>query len=177
MHRLSSRNVRYASRQDLLFQRQHSPKVEKLINRAGPGDATHSKLAPSPDFSVRSLRDIYDHFISLRENDESTQQFYFIVADRAKFTDEGVLYVCLDICNERNGEVGVARCPVDMADWRGAGLYYRFWECREMQEAANIEFSPREDPEKQYDTQSEATWLRTIYRCYSLVEKRESDTA
>ncbi|KAF3051718.1 hypothetical protein E8E11_005058 [Didymella keratinophila] len=67
--------------------------LERLVNKIGSGDATHSKLAPSPDFDGRSLRDVYDHFITSRENDESIQPFYFIVADKFDFREEGVLGV------------------------------------------------------------------------------------
>lgn len=150
-------------------------RLEKLVNKVGSGDATHSKLAPSPDFTGRSLRDIYDHFITFRENDESTQPFYFIVADKADFRDEGVLCVCLDIYNEGDGEVGVARCPVDMADCWGAGFYYGLSEWEEMQDAEQTEYGPEEDHEKEYDTRCGPIRLRSMYGWYSLVEKGESE--
>lgn len=145
--------------------------LERSINKVDSGDATHSKLAPLPDFTGRPLRDVYDHFITLRENDESIQPFYFIVADEVDFKEEGVLVVCLDRHNEGDGEVGVARCPVDMADWWGAGFYYDLSQWEELQEAEQVEYGPLEDPEKEYDTRPGPIRLRSMYGWYSLVEK------
>lgn len=143
----------------------------KRINNIGSEDANHSKLAPDPDFTGRSLRDVYEHFITLRDEDESIQPFYFIVADKVNFEEEGVLGVCLECNNEGDGSVGVARCPVDEADGWGADFYYGFVEWEEMLEAEELEYGLEEDPEKEYDTRPGPVRLRGMYGWYSLVEK------
>jgi hypothetical protein len=64
------------------------------------------------------VRDVFDAFLALREEDQSVQPFYFVVADRADFGKEGVLGVCLDVGQEGEGDVGVARCNVEWAgEW------------------------------------------------------------
>ncbi|KAF3040542.1 hypothetical protein E8E12_008934 [Didymella heteroderae] len=148
-------------------------RLEKLINRVGSGDANHSKLAPTPDFTGCSLRDMCNHFIAVRESDESVQPFYFIVTDNANFQTEGVLGICLDCNNGGDGDVGVARCPVDMVDGRGAGLYYGLAEWEETQEAEQLEYGPDQDPEQERDTRPGPVQLRSTYGSYSLVEKGE----
>lgn len=156
----------HSSRQDL----------EKLINKAGSGDASHSRLAPTPDFSDRSLRDVYDHFLTLRDEDESIQPFYFIVADKANFGEEGVLGVCLDCNNEGDGDLGVARCPVDMADGWGADFYYGLADWEDMKDAEQAEYGSEDDeqgldPDQGYDARPGPIQLRSMYGWYSLVEK------
>ncbi|KAG9203773.1 hypothetical protein G6514_002388 [Epicoccum nigrum] len=83
--------------------------LENAIN-ASPSALSVCKLAPAPDFSsAPSLRQVFDAFLALREEDESVRPFYFIVANRADFGKEGVLGVCLDVSQDGEGDVGVAR--------------------------------------------------------------------
>ena len=67
--------------------------------------------------------------------------------------------------------MGVARCPVDMADSWGAGFYYGLSEWEDMLEAEQEEYGPEEDPEMEYDTRPGPIRLRGMYGWYSLVEK------
>lgn len=92
--------------------------LENAINSSPSGHSV-CKLAPAPDFSSAfSVREVFNAFIALREEDESVQPFYFVVADRADFGKEGVLGVCLDAGQDGEGDVGVARCGVEWAgDW------------------------------------------------------------
>jgi hypothetical protein len=82
-----------------------------------------SRLAPQPDFSNRSLRDVYDYFISARdEKDTWIHPLYFIVADKAKLAKEGVLVVHLSSSMDEENMVGVGRCGVNMADCWGGNI-------------------------------------------------------
>ncbi len=109
-------------------------KLERLVN-SGSSSSMHSKLAPTPDFSDQSLRNIYEHFLELRELNDSIQPFYFIVADRVDFVKEGVLGICLDCSQGGDFDVGVARCRVDMADSWGAQFHNGLVDWEEMKEA------------------------------------------
>ena len=134
------------------------------------------------------MREIFDAFLVLREEDESVQPFYFIIADRVDFGKEGVLGVCLDVSQEGEGDVGVARCDVEMAgDWGMQILegVVGFEEMKEF-EAANWDGEIQgEDlgPEARHAQKAaEEGWQvgnhapreRTMYGWYSLVEKGES---
>ncbi len=150
--------------------------LENLINKIGSADANHSKLAPDPDFTGRSIQAVFNHFLALRDEDESIQPFYLIVADRADFKEEGVLGVCLDCNNEGNGDVGVARCLVDMADSWGADFYYGLAPWEQMRDEEYIEFGGDHEEEHPdfnpiYDECPGPVQLRSMYGCYSLVEQ------
>ncbi|KAH9822818.1 amino acid permease protein [Teratosphaeria destructans] len=82
----------------------------------------HSKLAPQPDFKNRSLRDVYDYHIRIRDEDDTIHPLYFIVADRINLPDDGVLVVLLNSSREEDDVVDVGRCGVDMADSWGANI-------------------------------------------------------
>lgn len=145
-----------------------------------------SKLAPAPDFTNRSVREVYDHFLALREQDDTIQPFYFIVADRTDFINEGVLGVCLDCSQEGECDVGVARCSVDWAgDWgvqiaEGAAGFDEMKEHEEAVWGGDDEGGRDLGPEEKHA--HEATkfgWEvgnggirdRTMFGWYSLVEK------
>src|SRR5690242_6161169 len=150
----------------------------------------NSVLAPAPDFTGRPLRDVYDHFVTLREQDETVYPFYFIVADRTDFLSKGVLGICLD-CSLGEGEVadvGVARCEVDLADSWGADFYNKIADWVEMKDEETMVWgedgagaeSEDVDPEQKHadeatkygwDVRTSIILERNVYAWYSLVEK------
>jgi hypothetical protein len=83
-------------------------------------------LATQPDFSGRTLRDIYDHHIEASKEDNEMHPHLFIVADQDDWDINGVLLIyvyagrALDPPDEPNDDYettpGVLRCGVDMAD-------------------------------------------------------------
>ncbi|KAF7682225.1 hypothetical protein GT037_001201 [Alternaria burnsii] len=81
-----------------------------------------SKLAPQPDFSGRSLRDVYDCFIHLRDQDDTIHPLYFIVADQEDFSRNGVVVVLLNSSQDEEDIVGVGRCSNVEADSWGANI-------------------------------------------------------
>ncbi|KAJ4989754.1 hypothetical protein SVAN01_04784 [Stagonosporopsis vannaccii] len=165
---------------------------------ASDGSPPYSKLAPTPDFSNRPLRDVYDHFVSLREQDETVYPFYFIVADRVDFAEKGVLGVCLD-CSQGESEdadVGVARCGIDMSNSWGTSFYHGIAGWEEMRESEMLEWGEDDDGARNGETEdvepedvdpeqkhadAAAKWgwdvrtsiikERDVYAWYSLVEK------
>lgn len=95
--------------------------LEASIN-SGELSTKSSKLAPQPDFSNRSLRDVYDYHIQLRDDDETIHPLYFIVADRINLPNDGVLAVLLNSSQDEEDVVGVGRCGIDMADSWGSNI-------------------------------------------------------
>jgi hypothetical protein len=89
--------------------------LQKSINSAELS-TVRSKLAPKPDFSNRSLRDVYDHHIRLRNEDDTIYLLYFIVADSLNPPDDGVSIMLLNSSTYEEDVIGVSRCGVDMAD-------------------------------------------------------------
>jgi hypothetical protein len=67
--------------------------------------------------------------------------------------------------------MGVARCPVGMADSWGAGFYYGLSEWEDMLEAEQEEYGLEVDPEKGYDRRPGPIRLGGMYGWYGLVEK------
>lgn len=120
-------------------------RLESLVNSSS-ASSDNSQLAPTPDFRNRSLRDVYDHFIILREENETIEPSYFIVADRLDFEVEGVLGVYLDRAQDGDGVIGVARCAVELADTWGVQfcIGWRYWE--EMKEEEADEWGPGDVP-------------------------------
>ncbi|KAJ8113409.1 hypothetical protein OPT61_g4457 [Boeremia exigua] len=156
-------------------------KLATLINSAD-ASSLNSKLAPTPDFTGRSLLNVYDHFLELREVDATIQPFYFIVADCVDFEQDGVLGVCLRSSQDEDFDVGVARCGVGMADSWGAQFCNGLADWEEMKEAEADEWVEAEevDPEQRHaDEAAKYGWVaqiyalrdRTVYGWYSLVEK------
>ncbi|KAI4850237.1 hypothetical protein E4T44_02865 [Aureobasidium sp. EXF-8845] len=122
---------------------------QRLLNDLNTGDMTTSQclLATQPDFSGRTLRDIYDHHIEASKGDNEMHSHLFIVADQDDWNTNGVLLVyayadrALDPPDEENDNyestVGVLRCGVDMADCNCCNL-----------EIANIGFDEMKDEEE-----------------------------
>jgi hypothetical protein len=101
---------------------------QRFLKDLNTGDMTTSNciLATQPDFSGRTLRDIYDHHVETSKEDNEMHPHFFIVADQDDWKTKGVLCVCLyadrslDRPNEEHDDyehtVGVLRCEVEMAD-------------------------------------------------------------
>lgn len=101
---------------------------QNFLNELNNGDWTtgHCILATQPDFSGRTLRDIYDHHIEASKGDNEMHPDFFIVADQQDWDNEGVLCVYLHAGRSLNANddedfedestVGVLRCGVEMAD-------------------------------------------------------------
>lgn len=157
-----------------------------LIN-SDPSGCSASKLAPSPDFTNRSVRDVYDSFLTLREEDDTIQPFFFIVADRSEFEEGGVLGVCLDCSQEGEGDVGVVRCDAEWADSYGAQLVEGMvsWEELKEYEAARGDEYERvrsmgveerhahEAGKYGWEAGTSTVRVRDIYGWYSLVQNGE----
>lgn len=94
--------------------------LEDALN-ADDQEELSCKLAPNPDFSEKTLRDVYDHYVAVRDTEDYAEMnpTCFIVADQLDWTTKGVLLVNLGVWgdgdeNDVNG-VDVARCGVDEA--------------------------------------------------------------
>ncbi|KAH6633200.1 hypothetical protein C7974DRAFT_167381 [Boeremia exigua] len=158
---------------------------DRLARLVNSGDACppNSRLAPLADFSGRSLRAVYDYFLTLREQEDTVQPMYFIVADRVNFEEEGVLVVCLDCSQEGNYDIGVARCETDKARVWGSDLHYGFATWEELKGITSTDEQDDDDvvdPEQKHakdaakygwDVRTYSVQSKTIYGWYSLVEK------
>ncbi|GAB7343799.1 hypothetical protein MBLNU457_1770t1 [Dothideomycetes sp. NU457] len=78
-----------------------------------------AKLANQPDFHGRTLRDVYDHHVRVRDESDWMDPLYFIVLDQEDYTAKGTLAVYLyTYDDEEENRVGVGRCAFDWAvDW------------------------------------------------------------
>ncbi|KAF2128713.1 hypothetical protein P153DRAFT_404995 [Dothidotthia symphoricarpi CBS 119687] len=175
--------------------------LEASIN-SGEYSGKSSKLAPQPDFSNRSLRDVYNYHIHLRDEDDSIHPFYFIVADRVSLPEDGVLVVHLNSSMDEEDVVGVGRCGVDMADTWGGNLDIGNQDWLDLKEMEYEEWggdNPYEDDSKDdavthevgesspgiltsrtataQGLSSSGGTTKMVYGWYSLVEKGEKDTS
>lgn len=74
------------------------------------------KLAPKPNFSGRTLRDVYDYHIYARDEDMSIHPLFFIVATDVDYKKKGVTIVHLDTFQDEQADrVDKGNCSVDMA--------------------------------------------------------------
>ncbi|GAB7337396.1 hypothetical protein MBLNU457_g2741t1 [Dothideomycetes sp. NU457] len=85
-------------------------------------DTSPAKVADQPDFSGRTLRDVYDHHVLTRDECDWMNPLYFIVADQEDYTAKGLLVVNLYTQGDDDGAdvddtgiIGVARCNADSA--------------------------------------------------------------
>ncbi|KAK4984652.1 hypothetical protein LTR28_002282, partial [Elasticomyces elasticus] len=109
-----------------------------------------SRLAPEADFSNRSLRDVYDCHIRIRDENETVHPLYFIVADQVGLPGSGVLVIHLNCSRDEADVVGVGRCGVDMADSWGANIDIGNQDWLDLKEAEADEWGgedPYEDSE------------------------------
>lgn len=126
---------------------------QRFLNDLNTGDMTTKRciLATQPDFSGRTLRDIYDHHIEASKEDNAMHPHYFIVADQDDWDTKGVLVVDLYASRDLNRHedpdhdyeftVGVLRCGVDMADCVCCNL-----------DIANVDFIEyKEEEEQEWD--------------------------
>ena len=97
---------------------------QRLLNDLNTGDWTTKQciLATQPDFSGRTLRDVYDHHIEASKEDNEMHPHLFIVADQDGWDTKGVLLVDLhvdravgrdDVYDDFEFTVGVLRCGVE----------------------------------------------------------------
>ncbi|KAI4758702.1 hypothetical protein E4T52_09153 [Aureobasidium sp. EXF-3400] len=140
---------------------------QRLLNDLNDGDWTTKQcvLATQPDFSGRTLRDIYDHHIEASREDNEMHPHLFIVADQDDWDTNGVLlvYVCAgrvltrwdDDDYEDEYTVGVLRCAVWMADCICCNL-----------EISKLDFHEfKEGEEREWD--GEDIWENKRYSKYS----------
>lgn len=153
-----------------------------------------SKLAPQPDFSGRSLRDVYDYFIHLRDQDDTIHPLYFIVADQEDFSRNGVVVVLLNSSQDEEDIVGVGRCSSVEADSWGANIDIGNQDWLDLKEEEAVEWGG-DDPYGNDDdndgdkpgvgaTTSQGTTVQSpttlteprkkVYGWYSLVERGTS---
>nr|POE94777.1 hypothetical protein CFP56_17014 [Quercus suber] len=95
--------------------------LEDAIN-SGEFSTRRSTLAPQPNFGDRSLKDVYDYHIRIRDEDDSIHPLYFIVADSKDPVNDGVIVVLLNAGQDEDDLVGVGRCGLDMADSWGTNI-------------------------------------------------------
>lgn len=105
----------------------HPSKLQELIDDINNAEdsTSSSRLAPDPDFSGQSLRDIYDYHTRIRDEDETIHPCYLIVADQDDWKTNGVLMVYTAVETDASDPayvVGVGRCGWDWADSCGANL-------------------------------------------------------
>ena len=89
---------------------------ERLLSTLHDYEYSSERTRPAPgDYPNKSVREIYDHHVRAREDDDSIHPFLFIVADQPDFTKNGVLIVDLAVQADQvepNRVVGVTRCSV-----------------------------------------------------------------
>lgn len=96
--------------------------LEQLVK-----DINHAEIStgsactrPHADFTGRSLRDIYDYHLQLRDQDHTIHPLYFVVADQMDYNTNGILVVFLDAdtpgYDDDDNHVGVGRTGIDMVD-------------------------------------------------------------
>lgn len=140
----------------------------------------NSFLAPQADFSGRSLRNIYDYHVKMREEDFGIHPLYFIVADQEDWINKGVLVVLLMVGTDSPEHVvGVSRCSISNADLYGANLDVGNLDWMDIKESeeqdwngddpyANRRYYPRDPREPRTPVEG---WR---YGWYSVVQKGES---
>ncbi|KAI4655827.1 hypothetical protein J4E93_000542 [Alternaria ventricosa] len=155
-----------------------SQRLEESIN-TGELSTGRSKFAPQPDFSGRSLRDVYDYFIELRDQDDTIHPLYFIVADQKDFDTNGVLVVLLNSSQDEEDIPGVGRCSNVEADSWGSNIdignqdWFDLKE-REAEEWGGDDPYADDDDKDDKPTQGLATSdasPKKVYGWYSLVKK------
>jgi len=116
---------------------------------------SNSRLAPQPDFSGRTLRDVYDHHIATRDEHDWMDPLYFIVADQEDWKTRGLLAVYLEAgLDDEDDRIGVGRCGFDMADTWGVNFSVANEDWMDLKEAEQHEWggdNPYEEDEKTKD--------------------------
>ena len=104
------------------FDDQELQQLESDINKAE--DSTgQSVLITTPNLSNRTLRDIYEHRLQLREKDDKIHPTLFSVAEQKDYQTKGVLVIDLQVMTDTSQNViGVLRCGYDDADLYCANL-------------------------------------------------------
>jgi hypothetical protein len=97
-------------------------KLESDVNKAE--DSTHqSVMITTPDLFGKTLLDIYEHHIQLRDENKDIHPSLFIVVDKADYQTKGVLVVDLQVPTDSvRNVIGVLRCAYSEADLYCANL-------------------------------------------------------
>ncbi|KEQ63694.1 uncharacterized protein M437DRAFT_46221, partial [Aureobasidium melanogenum CBS 110374] len=96
--------------------------VETDINEA-EDSTSNSILMTEPDLSNSTLRDVYDHHIRLRDENDKIHHTLSIAVDQSDYQANGVLVVDLKVMTDTSQTViGVLRCGYDDADLYCANL-------------------------------------------------------
>lgn len=120
-------------------------------------DVSYARVADQPDFSGRTLRDVYDHHILARDQCDWMDPLFFIVADQEDHKTKGLLVVNLctfgddDDEADDTGIIGVARCkPHEAGGW---GICFRLAEMdwSELKDAEHEEWGGSDSDEEDED--------------------------
>ncbi|KAH0366081.1 hypothetical protein KCU65_g5540, partial [Aureobasidium melanogenum] len=106
----------------IAFDEQSLKELETDINEAEDSTSKYI-LITKPDLSDCILRDVYDHHIRLRGEDEEIHPTLFIVVDQRDYKKQSVLVVDRRVLTETDQTViGILRCGYDDADCYCANL-------------------------------------------------------
>lgn len=122
--------------------------LERTLNTASAAHddiddegTSYAQLADQPNFSGRTLREVYDHHIRTRDESNWMDPLYFIVVDQEDYKAKGLLAVYLNTYDdEEDDRIGVGRCGFDWAaDW---GVNFRIgnMDWFELKEAEHAEW-------------------------------------
>lgn len=104
------------------FDEQDLKELESDINEA-EDSTTNSILITKPDFSSNTLRDVYDHHLRLRDENDKIHPTLFVAVDQRDYQEKGVLVVDLQVTTHTSQTViGVLHCGYDDADLYCANL-------------------------------------------------------
>ncbi|KAH0037944.1 hypothetical protein KCU78_g1585, partial [Aureobasidium melanogenum] len=96
--------------------------LESDINKA-EDSTSNSLLITKPDSSNGTLRDVYDHHIRFRDENDMIHPTLFIAVDQRDYQAKGVLVVDLQVATDTSQTViGVLRCGYEDADLYCANL-------------------------------------------------------
>ncbi|KAG9949317.1 hypothetical protein KCU85_g4322, partial [Aureobasidium melanogenum] len=101
------------------------PSLKQVLNDINEAEdsTSNSILITEPDLSNSTLRDVYDHHIRLRDENDKIHPTLFIAVDQRDYQANGVLVVDLKVMTDTSQTViGVLRCGYDDADLYCANL-------------------------------------------------------
>lgn len=163
-HLMDDLGRRFAVHSLVSLDEAHLQELERALNTASAAhddiddeNTSYAKLADRRDFSRRTLRDVYDYHIRMRDESGWRDPLYFIVVDQDDYREKGLLAVYLNTYDdEEENRVGVGRCGFDWAaDW-GVNLRIGNMGWFELKEAEHAEWdgdNPYEKDENGADGQ------------------------
>ena len=153
----------------------HMDSVLQALN-ANPDCSTHCRWSPDGKHQHPTLRDIYNHHISLRDINNTVHPYFFIVVENLDV--EPVLIVNLKAPTNRDDArrvIGVSRCSINQATLAGANLDIGNMTWNDYKESEHERFggeSPytntRYYPTDPRENNREPAQTETVYACYSL---------